>query len=188
MDMASPLIVVLFSGMKSIVLRCCFDTGVTNEHVVMRYANICFTLSSFCWIGGHTSPFSVLMCSRKKRTLDKFPVFTSLRYAMDVNVIQKLSVHFTTNKGRLRYQDRQIRVIERKGHCTFWESHEFGDGVGSYGMLNRAKCTGCVWIVFFFLIFGGFHWGQYWLFHTGEPLIPDAFFTTYSASKKCLRM
>ena len=89
-----------------------------NEHVVMRYANVRVTLSSFRRIGGHTCPFSVLAFSRKKRTVDKFPAFTVLRYVMDVNVIPKFSVYFTKNKGSLRYQDRQIRAIERKVRCS----------------------------------------------------------------------
>ena len=63
---------------------------------------------------------------------------------MDVNVIQKFSVHFTTNKDRLRYQGRQIKAIERKGRCSVEESHEFGEGMDSRRMLNRAKYTGCV--------------------------------------------
>lgn len=43
---SSPFVVVVFPGMHLIVLRFSFDIGVTNEHEVMRHANVRFTLRS----------------------------------------------------------------------------------------------------------------------------------------------
>jgi hypothetical protein len=65
MDTVWPLTLAVFPGMKSIVLRFSFDTGVTNEQVVMRHANVRVTLPSVYWIRTDTCRLFVFTCSRK---------------------------------------------------------------------------------------------------------------------------